>query len=541
MLGPGVPRASGAAAVGNSLDLRPLSADTLFTVEAHFPKDPGVCPERQRGALRARYRGAVRIVRESGGSLSLINTLSFSSYLKGLAEVPASWPAPALEAQAIAARSYAVYSQAHAPASYARRGFDICASDQCQVYRGATVELGAFGDRWARAVDRTRGSVLTYGGSVIQAFYFSTSTGRTRSNAEVWGGSPRPYLRSVLAHDEDAPLARWTARIRLADLDDILRRAGRWSGGAITDVRASEGRATVSGAGGSRSMTLRQLRSALNRHAPCVDADRYPTRGSQSGGRLPLTVPSSTYSVRRDGGAAVLEGRGWGHDVGMSQWGARALADRGWSPDRILAHYYRGTALDRIEEPGEIRVLAIEGATRIRVRVDGTATARTADGETLSPGNEFEARAGPSLAIERGIGPASAPVLDVTSGLPGEVSLAAGEPLAVPFTISRPARVAVTITGDGMIVAQEYRSFESGTHEVAFGALGPGAYRVDIQAFDGLDTITAKPVAVVVAQPTPSPAPTGEQAPRAAWPLLVAGALVIGITLLAHAVRRRGR
>jgi peptidoglycan hydrolase-like amidase len=106
------------------------------------PRPDGVCARRQPPPLRAKYRGSLEIVRASDGTLSLIGTLPFRSYLAGLAEVPRSWPAAALRAQVIAARSYALDALRRPTRAARRLGYDICASDRCQVYRGAAVELG---------------------------------------------------------------------------------------------------------------------------------------------------------------------------------------------------------------------------------------------------------------------------------------------------------------------------------------------------------------------------------------------------------------
>src|SRR5207244_7855173 len=167
--------------------------------------------------------------------------------------------------------------------------------DACQVYRGAAIELGAFGERWVRAVESTRGRVLTYNGRVLPAYYFSTSTGRTRSSFP--GGTPQPWLPSVSGQDGAAPLAHLPAAVTLGDLASILNAAGDWPGGAITSVSLNGERVTVAGNGRSISKLRSTVANDLNNEGPCLFPKKYPSRtGSAKRGPLPQTVPSSTYT-----------------------------------------------------------------------------------------------------------------------------------------------------------------------------------------------------------------------------------------------------
>src|SRR5438105_3100433 len=219
------------------LILTPLSSKTLFTFEGLYPQKKKVCDFKQPKPLRAKYRGRLELVLRDDGSVGVIDALSFSNYLRGLAEVPTSWPEEALKAQVIAARSYALQSLRATRSTASVRGYDICSTDHCQVYRGASIELGPFGERWVSAVENTRGKILTYNDRVLPAYYFSTSTGRTRSSFP--GGTPQPWLPSVSGEDGAAPLAQWTAAVTLADLAPILQKSSDWPGGEITSVSQS--------------------------------------------------------------------------------------------------------------------------------------------------------------------------------------------------------------------------------------------------------------------------------------------------------------
>ena len=140
----------------------------------------------------------------SGGKLQVVNTLKLDEYVKGVAglEMPPTWPAAALEAQAVAARTYALARLATLGAT---RTYDVYADTRSQAYGGVDAETPAV----SKAVDATARRVLLYGGKVITAFYSSSSGGRTVSAAEAFG-TPLPYLVSVAdPYDTVSPNHDW--------------------------------------------------------------------------------------------------------------------------------------------------------------------------------------------------------------------------------------------------------------------------------------------------------------------------------------------
>jgi stage II sporulation protein D len=205
------------------------------------------------------YRGSARLVR-SGRRILVVNHVPLERYLLGVvpSEMPASWPAEALEAQADVARSYALR------ALRAGAAFDVYADTRSQVYGGIASESPAS----SAAVRATRGEVVTYGGEVAETFFFSTSGGETAGNDEVWGGPPIPYLRPVEdPHDDLSPYHRWTVtftgrelRKRLADVSP-----GRFEGLRVAD-RTPSGRAAtveVTGRGGSAIVSASRIQALL--------------------------------------------------------------------------------------------------------------------------------------------------------------------------------------------------------------------------------------------------------------------------------------
>jgi stage II sporulation protein D len=223
--------------------------------------------------------------------------------------------------------------------------------------------------------------VLLADGRPATTVYFSTSNGRTYANEEVFGSSPLPYLRSVTERDDGAsPTSRWRVRLPFEDLGRFLRAAGLWpSGRTIAGARTSGTTLVVRGGGTTRSIDPGDLRDAVNTWAPCLRPGRYPPK--DGGSALPLTIPSRWLRLRATGRAVVVTGRGWGHGVGMVQWGAYGKAQRGLSAADILAFYYGGLRPVAHPEPGLIRVQVASGLVAVRIVPSGPGA--TVGGEPL--------------------------------------------------------------------------------------------------------------------------------------------------------------
>lgn len=355
-----------------------------FLVRGTYPRVDSPCRRSSQPVLRARYPGELTVRRNDDGSLTVLVTLPFERYLEGIAEVPTSWPAAALEAQAIAARTYAL-----ATTGWTGDGTTldeaICSTTSCQVYRGIPVPPSPGYGRWVGAVRRTAGRVLLHGGRPAQTLYFSTSNGRTYGNDEIFGSAPLPYLRPVTEHDDGAsPTSHWRVSLRLADLGPILAAAELWPPDVPVRRVVPGGDAFgLSGPGVVRSIDRADFRTAVNQWAPCLLPGRYPG-DSRFGSPLPLTIPSGWYAAAAGPSALVLTGRGWGHGVGMVQWGAYGKARRGLSAGDILAAYYGGLRPQAFPEPRVIDVEVASGLAGLKV-VPSAAGARL-DGDRLGRG-----------------------------------------------------------------------------------------------------------------------------------------------------------
>ena len=351
-----------------------------FRVRGTYPWRPSRCVHPERPTLDGRYPGTLAIRTADDGTLTVSVTLTFEAYLEGIAEVPPTWPTAALEAQAIAARSYVLSTTGWAGEEGAALETPICGTSSCQVYGGIPMPRPPGLRRWYAAVHATTGQVLRYGDRPADTVYFSTSNGRTYGNEDVFGSSPLPYLRPVVERDDGAsPLAHWRIALPLRDLETVLSAAGSWPNGTpITSASVTGSSVTLAGGGQSRTIDASSLRDAVNTWAPCLLPRRYPTEG------LPVTIPSGWFTVTADGHGLVVEGRGWGHGVGMVQWGAYGKAAKGWSASKILAFYYGGLTPRPYPEPGTIDVIVATGLRSLTV--EPSRAGATLDGQPLPKG-----------------------------------------------------------------------------------------------------------------------------------------------------------
>jgi stage II sporulation protein D len=513
-------------------------------VHGTYPPTSSSCVNAEQPVLHERYRGTVEVLRASDGDLYLIGELPFEDYLKGIAEVPRDWPMESLKAQVVAARTYAAANLEPGGA------YDLCATDACQVYLGMAVEAGPWGHRWVRAVEETEGQILRYQGEPATTTYFSTSNGRTYDNEDVFGGSPVPYLRGGPETDDGAsPLSRWVARFPFDDLARFLAAEGLWSGRPIRSVRQDEGRIVIRGSKKRSKVVLDRggLRDALNDRAACLEPSVYPAR--EGGGyRLPQPVPSTWFRSHQDGDALVIEGRGWGHGVGMVQWGAYGKAKSGLAYGDILAAYYGGLRPQRVGLPGTIRVLLATDLTSVTVVPEGEAKV---GGGRKAPSPPWRLTGGRRLRIHHGSPPP--PGLEI-HGFAPDRRAASGSPFDVRIRLSAPSRVRLRFDGQGGTRDTAWRPLSDGATTLSLPAppLPPGRYEVRAIAFDGVDVVPTDRATVRIragSEPAPTPtepsppapslraAPTGEADDRP-W-LPVVGGIAAAILLVALLTLRR--
>jgi len=313
-------------------------------------------PEQVISVSGKRFRGEIELMNRNG-TITVVNVIGIDQYLYGVlpAEMVPSWPIEALKAQAVAARTYAL----HNGSKHASLGFDVCTTTDCQVYRGYDGEA----EQTNRAVDATRGEVLTYQGEVILAVFHSSGGGYTENSENVWS-SPVPYLRGVRDFDQDSTHYSWSLILSPTEFSNKLQTNG-YSIGRIQAIQLSpmkkspqgsadrgvSGRViqmTVVGSRGTAVISGTKLRTILGLKSTCFDIY---LQESQSGVKLHIEEASDGWSSH-SGNQLIIEGSGWGHGLGLSQWGAKAYAEENPSTENlyveILTHYYSGAKIEKM-------------------------------------------------------------------------------------------------------------------------------------------------------------------------------------------------
>ncbi len=330
-----------------------------------------------------RYRDYISFLIKD--KIQVINHIHIENYLYGVVpkEIPASSHIEALKAQSIVARSYA-YKNID---KHSADGFDLCDTTHCQVYMGLDNEHQSTN----KAIDETYGEFVTYNGSIVETPYHSTSGGKTVSSVDSWGGN-LPYLIGV--EDEfsvNSPNSSWTIEFSLRDMESKLLAAGIYVGEIqdieVQDTTESNRVKNLKVVGSNKTETISgvKMQSALNLKSRWFDIK---TEGDSNGisstvyvvdgnGIMPVSIsldkayivdgknrPVSRSGVIRAitstnvGTIAsvysesptrfVVSGRGYGHGVGMSQYGAMEMAKQGFSYKDIITHYYSGVEIMNI-------------------------------------------------------------------------------------------------------------------------------------------------------------------------------------------------
>lgn len=270
------------------------------------------------------YRGYVRVL-ERDGKLLAVNHLSLEEYLAGVlgGEIPADWPTATQRALAVAARTYGVYLLSDPRDTE----FDLVATDQDQVYAGLNGESSAS----RGALEATRGQVLRGAdGRVLKAYYSSNCGGHTSDSEPVFGpkvpsisGVPDPYCRD----------ANWNASFGFDTLKTRYGKDGKPLG-KVTSV-------TVTGYDASGRMLEVVVKDDQGHEYREKSQDFRRIMGYRE-------LRSTRCKMSQSGRTLHFSGQGWGHGVGLCQWGALEMGERGMTYQEILRHYYRGATLGKV-------------------------------------------------------------------------------------------------------------------------------------------------------------------------------------------------
>lgn len=307
-----------------------LLINLLFLSSMLYGSDIDVClwrgadPENIIQRFEKRYiDGPVFIVKHNSQSL-IINNVDLEDYVAGVIakETSPDWSIEALKAQAVVSRTFALYTSEKNRAK--GNPYDIENSIYDQVY-GITNS-----EKILKAVEETKGEVLTYQGSIKEVFFHSTCGGMTSCTSDVWGGD---YIHITSVPDrycQQSPYYSWSKTFtadRIASILGLL---------SVEDIKVQEtdraGRVTLlqvsTKNGNIKILTGHNFRLQVNNQAKKILFD-----GSD-------VLPSTAFTVSKTGNNFYFKGKGYGHGVGMCQWGAKIMAQEGFNYTQILKYYF---------------------------------------------------------------------------------------------------------------------------------------------------------------------------------------------------------
>ena len=267
------------------------------------------------------FRGNIQFIKNNSARLTVINYIELEDYIKGILyhETSHYWPMEALKAQAIVCRTYAL----NACIENKSKDYDATSDIYSQVYGGRTSERF----RTNNAVQETRGLVLTYKDKVFSAYYHATCGGHTEDASLLWDIDIVPLKGVPCGFCKDSPHFNWHYVLSIKELEEKLKEAGikalkindvivlgRDKSGRVTDLKVACGAKDI-------IISAKDLRSAIG----------------------PNIIRSTNFTLRIEKQDVVFEGFGWGHGVGLCQWGAYFMAKAGHNYKKILEYYYPQT------------------------------------------------------------------------------------------------------------------------------------------------------------------------------------------------------
>jgi stage II sporulation protein D len=486
---------------GTNVDL--MKGSTLLGSAAKIE----ITPQKGKGPISVNghlYLGSFSFTNEGGKFVRPINTIGLEDYLKGVvpAEMPALWNMEALKSQAVSARTYAM--------GYVNKIPDDTIS--YQVYAGYK-----WHERSTQAVDATAGEVIAYNGSSINsdALFSSSNGGRTESNANVWGGTQRAYLK--VKEDPYDPKTLWSINMKKQQIDtsglDLSKADAWWSTTAeseqtkvITNIKAwvkANGYANkdvkitgvpVLSLGGTKSggrvstgsihieFLVKEQGTALEQSIKLENVTASRIRAILG---LDLMKSYLVDSVDTATDRIIVSGKGYGHGVGLSQYGAKKAGELGKTYAEILAFYFDGTTLKKMYSPAPVKIEHV----------------------TPDPAPAIPA----PTPVTPPAAPAPAPVKDETAPIIKDVKTAfdgKANLVHVSFTTNEPSNITVQVQDqNGKVIA----TIVNGTQKQAGAQTAPwnvanvsnGKYAFVIHAVDASNNKADATIPFTLAKPAP--------------------------------------
>ena len=314
------------------------------------------------------YSGSLQVQPNAYGNFTLVNAVPLEIYLRGVVpyEIGKAAPTEAIKAQTIIARTYALRNLRR----FQVDNYQLCATVHCQVYKGiANTDI-----KVNRAIAATRGLVLTYDNELVDALYSSTTGGVTASFSDIWNGLERPYLKSLI----DSPTKLWDlSRYPLSQeesfrrfinlqkgFNETGRRPFRWRKESSLEDLTADVQKYLTKINHpladfntiekieilQRSPSGRILNMEVTTDQGVITLQKTEVRSALGPPRSTLFYLDPLYDEEQNLNGYAFVGGGFGHGVGLSQYGSYNLARLGWSAKRILSFYYPGTVVRPLNE-----------------------------------------------------------------------------------------------------------------------------------------------------------------------------------------------
>jgi len=276
-----------------------------------------------------KYHNAIQVLKNPAGSLTIINEVDVEDYLKGVLpwEANPQWPVEALKAQAVVSRTYALFKNIENKDFSFTLGSDVGS----QVYKGKSIEHSLSN----QAVEKTSGEILTYHGKIFPTFFHSTCGGRTTRADTQWKIHEHPSLKGVeCPFCQGSKYFSWKTEFSASEIQKLLAKKGHSISGLHdivpkdVDISGRPHSFTIKHSGGSLVLPANDLRLALG----------------------PDQMRSTMIQVEKKGETFIFWGHGWGHGVGMCQFGAKRLAELGYKHQDILRYYFPDSEIRDLDE-----------------------------------------------------------------------------------------------------------------------------------------------------------------------------------------------
>ncbi len=312
-----------------------MNLTSAAVIDENSSKDASIKHEEKFDTIEVYEPELIKVYNNKTNEVMVID---FEEYLKGVvaSEMPAEFNIEALKAQGITARTYLLYRLKKFPNGQPEHlGAPICTGIHCQVWSSKDELINSHSEGWydnywskiEEAVESTRGQILVYDNKIIEPLYHSTSGGRTENSEDVFSAAV-PYLRSVESpYEGESPRLNGSVKITTGEF--------------ISKIESVYGDMDITESNLDEKIVLGEVSEGGKIKTIIIDDTAISGREIRS----LFNLNSTNFSFIQNGNQIEILTTGYGHGVGMSQWGADGMADEGYNYKEILKHYYTGVEI----------------------------------------------------------------------------------------------------------------------------------------------------------------------------------------------------